>query len=672
MRATIDLIEQGGYSGLVARGSGDPMYFTSANFHRDLTDLNAWATANVVNLDFGSSVQRYLDNPYPNTIFKSVFGEDKDKAAIAIGTYMVAMVFIEKVQKEIAALNRKAAKIGASMIHMIEGRPYVHTYKHIDPMMIYPPEERHIEVVDVTILGETPVINGWQFIATIQHGVTEDKEEGHAHVNVIAAIPGLSVTVPAEYWTIEPICQHCGYKRRRNDTYLLRNIESGEWKQVGSGCLKDFTGANNPQAIAKAAEWWAALEEKMGGYREGGSAPILYPINLYLAFVLISVKTGGWVSRGKADEYGKLATADDALYTMQDYAKARKDNPAVRAISPEMLSALKPEVETMLAWLQTQHRNMPLAAFIQQYPGEWVALSEYMRNLLTACVGEFIKPKHIGLVASLVPAYRKALDMIRERATRPTSHHVGQVGEKITVKVQCVLSRPVETQYGVSTLHKFVDEQGNQFTWFASRDTLDDGKWYIISGTVKNHEVYRNEEQTMLTRCKYEVVGGDEPTPPPPVSAPEQMKLDLDTTSDPIPAEQSQQPRDLTWYYASIAELLESRYDENTISGDMVYQPHNSHMIATREEVVAWTKSVADDKTSIQDIENTLASVGADRQMDRVFVWWLDQAETKRILIVEDVGNEGWYRTPIGIENVILKQMVLGGAMPVHASESNQ
>src|SRR2546423_1829001 len=93
----------------------------------------------------------------------------------------------------------------------------------------------------VRVTGETPIVNGWCFIATIQHMLNG---------NIIRSVPNtVQEGELIAYREVEANCDHCKQYRRRNDTYLLKS-NTGEIKQVGKTCLKDFTGHHNPLIVA--------------------------------------------------------------------------------------------------------------------------------------------------------------------------------------------------------------------------------------------------------------------------------------------------------------------------------------------------------------------------------------------------------------------------------------
>src|SRR5271157_1271365 len=90
-------------------------------------------------------------------------------------------------------------------------------------------EEKRGKIYKIYIDTPTFKIDGWNFVATIDHT--------HETGNLIRSLP--NKTVPEEFRTSTPICQHCNVNRYRRNTYVLRS-DDGVIKQVGKTCLNDF------------------------------------------------------------------------------------------------------------------------------------------------------------------------------------------------------------------------------------------------------------------------------------------------------------------------------------------------------------------------------------------------------------------------------------------------
>lgn len=81
------------------------------------------------------------------------------------------------------------------------------------------------------------------------------------------------------------------------------------------------------------------------------------------------------------------------------------------------------------------------------------------------------------------------------------SEYVGSIGDRIEVSVVIKKAVPITGYYGTSTFHVMVDDFGNEYVWNTASKTLTIGDAYNIKGTVKNHAIYKNSKQTILTRC---------------------------------------------------------------------------------------------------------------------------------------------------------------------------
>lgn len=112
-----------------------------------------------------------------------------------------------------------------------------------------------------------------------------------------------------------------------------------------------------------------------------------------------------------------------------------------------------------------------------------------------------------GAEAALVAEEAAAV----EAARKAVSQYVGTVGERgeFRVKLQAGRILNFDGYYGSRWLVRFVDESGNKLTWWASdipgewvEDEYKAGKWFTIKASVKAHDDYKGEKQTVLTRVK--------------------------------------------------------------------------------------------------------------------------------------------------------------------------
>ena len=327
----------------------------------------------------------------------------------------------------------------------------------------------------------TAVINDWEFVAELEH-----TEKG----NIITGVAGIEV--PERYYTTTPVCEHCNSKRYRKNTYIVRNKTTGEFKQVGKSCLKDFTHGMSAEAVTQYMSLFDTLIE--GETPEPGCSYQRY-VNTkeYLSYVAETIRHFGYT---RSSDEG-ISTAIRAL----DFYDAAHG----RAVTKEYLQDLLDKmwsvnfdidsdltvklVSDALAWVSEQEEN-----------------SNYIHNLKTACSLEYVKG-NFGLYASLFPAYNRDLERTAKRKAvldiEQSSEYVGEISNRITVKVQsvkCVTSW--ETDFGVTHIYKIIGADGNVYTWKTGKfidDTVDE---MSITGTVKAHTEFRGVKQTELTRCR--------------------------------------------------------------------------------------------------------------------------------------------------------------------------
>lgn len=94
--------------------------------------------------------------------------------------------------------------------------------------------------------------------------------------------------------------------------------------------------------------------------------------------------------------------------------------------------------------------------------------------------------------------------------------YIGNVGKKLTLKATYLKSFSFSTYYGETNVHKFADEQGNILVWKTSNcvewvkdgcyEFIPEGSVVEIKCTVKDHNEYKGEEQTVVVRCKFNLI----------------------------------------------------------------------------------------------------------------------------------------------------------------------
>jgi len=385
-----------------------------------------------------------------------------------------------KLASKIAKLNKKAAKLGTPEITMTVLAERFEIWHKTDATghSIEVP----VKVFDVEVVGEAPVLNGWKLAAKLEHT---------PNGNVMYSL--LETDLPAKFRTVDPWCEHCKTNRERNYTYVVTS-EAGEFVQVGSTCLKDFTGHANPEALAKWAQYILDLYDEA---REVEYDPFSYSggsdyMNLenFLYHVAAAVRLCGWTSRGavyRGEEQGP-ATADIALSSFY----ASKHSPA----KLEVIGADRLLVTKVVEWVREDVANRE-------------DRNDYFWNLATSFSGEYITTKQSGIVASAIIAYKKEIERKAEEANTKPFEWVGTIKKRQEFdNLTLVFSTSFDSMYGPVYLYKFQDQDGNVLVW----KTGSFFDWYdgetVVSGkaTVKAHDEYRGTKQTVVTRAKFEAV----------------------------------------------------------------------------------------------------------------------------------------------------------------------
>lgn len=81
------------------------------------------------------------------------------------------------------------------------------------------------------------------------------------------------------------------------------------------------------------------------------------------------------------------------------------------------------------------------------------------------------------------------------------SEFQGAIGERLDLYLTVERTIELDGSYGRSTMHIMRDDCGNLFVWTTASKSWSTGTEHHIKGTVKDHRKYKNECQTVLTRC---------------------------------------------------------------------------------------------------------------------------------------------------------------------------
>jgi hypothetical protein len=435
--------------------------------------------------------------------------------------FRVVDVKLDELRDRIAKLNKKAAKYGTEPITLIVSDEREQEVRR-EPRAAMDAVEASLEAVEgtrnyveriidytfVVVDGPSAVIEGWVFVATLDHEADQGADESvgirrapvgtrladRIGVDAAKAVEAADLT---SYRHARADCDHCGFKRRRNQTYVLYEIETGALRQIGSTCLRDYTGANSAERIAAWAEWLEALYSDLGSGGDYddvgvGGGRIAHRTLDFLASVAAVTREHGWQSRWRKTGYGDFernydATADRAMDNLM--AQGKKDAIGITADD-------KTEAATALEW-------------VREDLAERDELDEFQHNLVTYARSDWLPAKGDGFIAYIIQARKREigdrLEYERKERVAVESEWIGEPKQRIKGLVFTVtFTKVIDGHYGAKQLTKGHDADGNLLVWWASGGTwLDQGHTYELTATVKSHDrdSYQNDAKvTEITR----------------------------------------------------------------------------------------------------------------------------------------------------------------------------
>ena len=394
-------------------------------------------------------------------------------------TYTILNNMLDEVSKKIKRIVNKCEKNNIQYIFNVDN-PYTKTVSIGD-------ETFEIDLVDLD-LEVMLKFNGWTSLGMIQ------QKDGIIQCYFDDA------SLIKQYKDTDFHCDHCHKKIHRNSVAILEN-ESGERKVVGTSCVKEFTCGLDGKLIAEVNDYMNILKNRSSELNslmnsEDDAACKFFKNNGVQTYKVVDIVSAakriidkhGYVSSGNVNATWK--------YIMCEYDVHKVEEEAINAIE----------------WIKSLSEDE-------------VNKSSYLFNIRQIIDAEYCTGRHFGFLTSLIPSYNKSeykrlLDI--KNGDTKVSDYVGNVGDKINVKLTYLNSYNYCTQFGNSYIHLFVDDNGNVFKWSTNSKleyTVKDNKSKLsqsycldkcaiiqLTGKIKNHSEYRGQKQTVLTICKYEVL----------------------------------------------------------------------------------------------------------------------------------------------------------------------
>lgn len=437
--------------------------------------------------------------------------------APTIATYTVPEANLPALLDRIQKLNKRAAKLGFPAIEVTHQHAYFERQYAVDvnfgrevteywlkdgepppafwsnPHLKASKTGRVREWFAVTVTGDSPRFNGWHFVATLEPVALD----GGACENLLLTVPGAG-NVPSELRSRIGECDHCGHHRKRNQTFVVKH-EDGTFKMIGRQCIRDFLGHASPHNYAAMAEWLVELEQLCSGAESegwgfgGGGRVDSFDLETFLGVTAAVVEDIGFVSRTVAAEQERTSTADYVAWILSPSHPLESEKN--RRERKEALAKYVPNAE-QLEFVANA------VAWVRDMTDEQVNDNNYLSNLRVIVRMSHVTRKTTGFAASIISAYAREVGKRLERSRVRLNEWFGEVKKRYDLVLTCEKVTANEGFYGTTGIHKLTDADGRTFTWFASESTewLRVGSTYEVRATVKKHDDYRGQKQTVLTR----------------------------------------------------------------------------------------------------------------------------------------------------------------------------
>lgn len=392
-----------------------------------------------------------------------------------MATYITTKVKFEDMKKALHRVFKKMDAIGATykfeVIREFVRTVPVYAIDYEQQVKYNTHNDVRVECVEFELDFDKYIVGDYRVGAVVERTIEDN-------VNVVYPIDDTANF--KQYMTGALRCDHCKRNHNRVKTVVLIDNQTGEHKMVGKGCLKDFVGIE----VENFAKYIHDIEEIVLGDEELkiydtdlGRYKICVDVVEYLANCIKVIA-----------ETGYTKTVKETAFT-----EMKKGN-----IEERFIDEAKKVIEFF--------KNIEL--------DEYDTFENNVKSFVTGKIPVTGENGFIAYAPVLMEKIQKQrAEQEARNAEKAKSDYVGEVGKKITITGKGSIITSYQTQWGFTTIYKFVDENDNVFIWKTSNtitgtdkrgDTVyvGDMRTITITGTVKEHNEYNGEKQTVLTRCK--------------------------------------------------------------------------------------------------------------------------------------------------------------------------
>lgn len=353
-----------------------------------------------------------------------------------------------------------------------------------------------VSSIEVTGVVNHPQVafKGYEFVARV---IIEDGG------TILRTVPGQDV---GDWGRPESHrCDYCNQSRSRKQSYIVRNTETRELLQVGSNCLSLFLGVDlsglwflERFSFEEFEEMRKAASEEYYNRAPSSRTDITYTVDMVIRMGLILSDMGrSFVSKAasqKAREEERFleATSEKFFGTLSDLHPfmSTKD-------SRERMQAAQAVVEASKALPESDVQEV-LEAAKTLYGGDYATNCQVLANSTS------ISPSSVGILLSLIMVNHrnKTKELEKKAAPKATGFLEGEEKERVEFTGTLTRYSHSENDWGTTTIVTFITDDGKVVKWFASDyKEFEEGR-VSVKATIKGHDNFNGEDQTIVTRCK--------------------------------------------------------------------------------------------------------------------------------------------------------------------------
>jgi hypothetical protein len=384
-------------------------------------------------------------------------------------------------------------------------------------------KENHLKVSVGSL--ELPNLNDWKVL-----GMLEKNPETSSYT--VTSFNENS-PVPNSYREADPCqCDHCGYSRRRNSTFVIENTESEEIMQVGKSCMKDFVKSEEVEMLMFYSSVQTVLDEFDPDGVSGGRPIFSIHKKDYLAACnMIMRETSGFVSAKNCDPYiNRPATSVGALHKIEpfylgNFIRQRTDRYASESDKAAMFAYRDMINGLEITDIDYKAADDAIQWFKDHPPTNDSSEFEFNMHAVMTNDSMFLYRGENGRVCYALEYINKQgienqnkLDFLkRKKETLSTPPYIGNEKGKIeSLEVNLTGLDYKDSEYGTSYIYYLETRDGRNLKWSASNEgrpeCLSDYEKFpefndlkkLISDTKENNEgIYFTIKGSIRNRARY-------------------------------------------------------------------------------------------------------------------------------------------------------------------------